>query len=102
MSVRIVVGSVVALGCLALAPEALADAKDVGDKVAEQLGGFAQGVFIGLVALVSLGLLLARRMSELAVFVAITFIVGAFVMAPEAVTSAIEDTAQALTGGGGE
>jgi Na+-translocating ferredoxin:NAD+ oxidoreductase RnfD subunit len=40
-------------------------------------------------------------MSELAVFVAITFIVGAFVMAPEAVTSAIEDTAQALTGGGG-
>jgi len=37
-------------------------------------------------------------MQELAVFIAVAFVVGTFVMAPDAVTSAIRDTAQALTG----
>jgi len=90
--------SAAAWALLALSPAAFADAADVGKSLAEQLGGFAEGLFVGLVAVVALGLLLARRMQELAVFIAVAFVVGTFVMAPEAVTSAIRDTAQALTG----
>jgi len=88
-----------AVALLAIAPAAYADLTDVGKSASEQLGGFARGLFVGLVALVALGLLLARRIQELAVFVAVACIVGVFVMAPDEAAGLIEDTAQSLTGG---
>ncbi len=100
MSRRIVLTtSAAAAALLALAPAAYADLTDVGSSLSEQLGGFAEGLFVGLIALVSLGLLLARRMQELVVFLGVAFVVGVFVLAPDAAVSAIESTAQTLSGG---
>jgi hypothetical protein len=100
VSKRIVfITSAAAAALLALAPVAHADLTDVGKSASEQLGGFAEGLFIGLVALVALGLLLTRRIQELAVFIAVAVIVGVFVLAPHAAVSAIKSTAETLTGG---
>ncbi len=95
----VLITSAAAAALLALSPAAYADLTDVGKSASEQLGGFAEGLFVGLVALVALGLLLTRRIQELAVFIAVSVVVGAFVLAPDAVVSAIESTAQTLTGG---
>jgi hypothetical protein len=83
-------------------PVALAqEGEQVGENIGDLLGGWAQALFIGIAAIVSLVFLLNRRYNELALFLLAAVVVGGFVLAPEAVAGTIEDLWETMTGSGG-
>ncbi|MDQ3344080.1 MAG: hypothetical protein M3524_10990 [Actinomycetota bacterium] len=84
------------------APVALAQqGEQVGENIGDLLGGWAQALFIGIAAIVSLVFLLNRRYNELALFLLAAVLVGGFVLAPDAVAGTIEDLWKTVTGSGG-
>ncbi len=84
------------------APVALAQGgEQVGENIGDLLSGWAQALFIGIAAIISLVFLLNRRYNELALFLLAAVLVGGFVLAPDAVAGTIEDLWKTITGSGG-
>ena len=85
---------------LTVAPTALAQQGErVGENIGELLGGWAASLFVGLVAIVSLVFLANRRYSELAVFLVVAVVVGAFALVPDAAAQTIRGIVRAITAG---
>lgn len=84
------------------APVALGQGgEQVGENIGDLLSGWAQALFIGIAAIISLVFLLNRRYNELALFLLAAVLVGGFVLAPDAVAGTIEDLWKTITGSGG-
>lgn len=85
-------------GSLVVAQSALAQGgEEVGQNIGDLLGEWAQAIFVGLAAIVSLVLLLKRQYQEMAIFVIAAVVVGGFVFAPEAVAGSVEDIWKTVT-----
>jgi len=61
----------------------------VGRNLGHLLGGWAQSLFTGIVAIVALLFLFNRRFADLAIFAVAAIVVGGFIFAPGDLTSTI-------------
>jgi|GEM_PF-3631370 len=86
-------------GSLATAQPALAqEGEQVGENIADLLGGWAEPLFVGVAAIISLALLLKRDYAAMALFVMAAMVVGGFVFAPQAIAATVEDIWNGITG----
>ncbi len=86
-------------GSLATAQAALAqEGEQVGENIADLLGGWAEPLFVGIAAIISLVLLLKRDYAAMALFVMAAMVVGGFVFAPQAIAGTVEDIWNGITG----
>ncbi len=87
---------------LLLAAAALAAPKNGGPEIGQNLGellsSWAEPLFIGIAALISLVFLVNRRYGELAVFLVAAMVVGGFVLAPESIAATVQSMWQTMVG----
>src|SRR3712207_3578584 len=86
-------------GWLLTAPAlAAGDGERVGENVGNLLGGWAKSLYVGIAAVVALMFLMNRRFGDLAIFMLAALLVGGFVMAPDDITSMVQDLWAVITG----
>ena len=61
-------------------------------------GGWAKSLYVGIAAVVALMFLMNRRFGDLAIFMLAALLVGGFVMAPDDITSMVQDLWAVITG----
>ena len=98
---KVLVSSVMgALGWMLLVPAAFAagQGERVGENIGDLLVGWAKSLYVGIAAVVALMFLMNRRFGDLAIFMVAALLVGGFVMAPDDISSMVQDIWAVITG----